>query len=252
MEDSTEEGSPVYITESCCVCDEEFSSDTELANHLVQHVNDEEYKCILDGSCKNDLGAQAFTSGSRKTPLTRTNSISGRSGSPEVWEILSDDSDDESARGAKSVKLSNSFRLVSGSGNAQNQTVNPSPKQQIQQPLRNGKHKQNLKPSSKPGQPLKCPQCSLTFKENKSLQEHLLMHDNPRPYTCQICSKNFAYKATLRQHLHQHIGDKSHECKICHKKFSIKSMLRKHEEQHEQQKIHDRMVTTQLRSRRKV
>ncbi|GFY75184.1 uncharacterized protein TNIN_351501 [Trichonephila inaurata madagascariensis] len=44
---SAEESSPVEHFESCCICDEEFSSDSELTNHLLDHANEEEFKSSL-------------------------------------------------------------------------------------------------------------------------------------------------------------------------------------------------------------
>ncbi|XP_042911236.1 B-cell CLL/lymphoma 6 member B protein isoform X2 [Parasteatoda tepidariorum] len=118
---SAEESSPIpYSTESCCICDEEFSSDSDLANHLVTHADEEVFKAgLLELEKKTPTKHPPPHSStpvisrtvSLKEPLKRT--ASQRSKSPEVWEIISDDSDDESNKNKKSAKLSNSFRLVS-------------------------------------------------------------------------------------------------------------------------------------------
>ncbi|KAG8200549.1 hypothetical protein JTE90_000622 [Oedothorax gibbosus] len=204
---SAEESSPVYHYESCCVCDEDFSSDSELANHLLDHADDEEFRISLqelEQKISTPVKSQNAGPEYKRTslvqgksqPLKRT--FAQRSGSPEVLTI-SDDSDDEAKKNDKEPKLSTT---------------------------------PNAPVSAPTATPYNCQACKLVFSDIKQYKEHLLTHDKSRPYVCQICNKKFAYKGTLRQHLHLHIAEKSHECKICHKKFSMKRMLRQHEEQH--------------------
>ncbi|XP_035219732.1 zinc finger protein 709-like [Stegodyphus dumicola] len=239
MSVSPEESSPVtYVTESCCVCDEEFSSDTELSNHLVEHANDEEFQSKLkeaeqnvNKSSTNRVAAEYTKTGFVKEQNARKSAVP-RSSSPEVWEIVSDDSDDDAKKSSKVPKLSNSFRLVSTPNKTQ---TTPAIEPTVTTPV------------TEPGPPYNCRICKTVFQDLKTFQEHLLTHEKPRPYVCQICNKSFAYKGTLRQHLHMHIGEKSHECKVCHKKFSIKSLLRKHEETHDMQLMNERLNSSQLK-----
>lgn len=239
---SAEESSPVLdFADSCCVCNEEFSSDGELAAHLLDHAEEDKFKKLL---------AELKT---RNGPITSTPVRNFRSKGPEfiktsfvkepplrkkpepmptepeVWEIVSDDDEPNGGQVSnpnKKVKLSNSFRLVSS-------VVTPNNKSNSKNNNNN-----NNAPSVK-GPPFHCHLCSSVLNDDVAFREHLQTHDKPRPFVCHICKKSFAYKGTLRQHLHLHISEKSHECRFCHKKFSIKSVLRLHEESHESQQLQE-------------
>ncbi|GFX19075.1 zinc finger protein 628 [Trichonephila clavipes] len=263
---SAEESSPVECFESCCICDEEFSSDSELTNHLLDHANEDEFISSLKKLEENI--ASGTTNSTLSKPVnareqTLKRSFTQRSKSPELWEIVSDDSDDENNKN-KVTKSSSNFRLVKPASSTPQASQNPSqqppkPPQQLQKPSQQlQKPPQQLqKPpqrSLKPSQPplsnqkslqnsFTCPHCAMVFKDAKLYKEHLTTHEKARPYACRICNKSFAYKGTLRQHLHLHIGEKSHECKVCHKKFSLKRMLRQHEETHEAEQCQGMMIT---------
>ncbi|GBN29987.1 hypothetical protein AVEN_198479-1 [Araneus ventricosus] len=220
---SAEESSPVEYFESCCICDEEFSSDSELTNHLLEHANDEEFKSSLKRfELKNSIPERRKSGSFVGQPIKR--SFSQRSKSPEVVELLSDESDDESSKNKKQAAPPVASNQVKAAA-----TTN------VAKPTQNTQNPVQTNPNPKAAQLgiYNCTQCSMVFKDLKLYKEHLSTHDKARPYACQICNKKFAYKGTLRQHLHLHIGEKSHECKVCHKKFSLKRMLRQHEETHE-------------------
>ena len=228
---SAEESSPLTkVSDSCCICNEEFSSDSELASHLLEHANEEKFKTLLaELESKNGTKASATSRPLQPTrrgpefiktsfvrePPVRKKSVPALPAEPEVWEIVSDDdepSENQQSNAAKKAKLSNSFRLVSSGPKTATSDVGP---------------------------PFNCHSCTSVFNDATAFREHLLTHEKPRPYVCHICKKSFAYKGTLRQHLHLHISDRSHECRVCHRKFSIKSVLRKHEESHELQHLQE-------------
>lgn len=236
MAHSADESSPIaYISDPCFICNEEFATDLQLTNHLLEHANEEKFKTLLaekekNASTSNNIapsrsvvmgGRQIIpeftkTSFVREPPIRKKPVVNATPAEPEVWEIISD-SDEESNVNPKRQKLCNSFRLVNpgasqATGNSSNKETGP---------------------------PFHCHSCSSVFNDAVAFRDHLLTHDKPRPYVCHICKKSFAYKGTLRQHLHLHISEKSHECKVCKKKFSIKSLLRKHEETHDIQQFQE-------------
>lgn len=233
---SAEESSPLTkVSDSCCICNEEFSSDGDLASHLLEHANEEKFKSLLaELEAKNGAkppvlnmpmqtkrrGPEFIKTSFVREPPLRKKPAPPPPAEPEVWEIISDDDEpnDNQKPNAKKAKLSNSFRLVS-SVNSGNTTKTG---------------------TQEAGPPFNCHSCTSVFNDSAAFREHLLTHEKPRPYVCHICKKSFAYKGTLRQHLHLHISDRSHECRVCHRKFSIKSVLRKHEESHELQQLQDR------------
>ncbi|GIX82961.1 uncharacterized protein CEXT_251431 [Caerostris extrusa] len=261
MSYSAEESSPVTYFESCCICEEEFSSDSELATHLLDHANEDIFKSSLqkleekasrksESSRLGNVQAKATNIGGQKRTFSQ------RSTSPEVF-IVSDDSDDESTKNKKPVGTTNIVRLVKS-------VTNNSPKSQLpvnaktttpnsavvnSKPPAPNSVPSVVKPSvpnpnapaTKRGQNnFNCTQCPMVFSNINLYKEHFKTHtqdhpDKTRPYSCQICNKKFAYKGTLRQHLHLHIGEKAMFVRSAIRS-SLKRMLRQHEETHEQEK----------------
>ena len=46
-----------------------------------------------------------------------------------------------------------------------------------------------------------CTQCGQSFKDNLSLNYHLLLHSIANQHECNVCSKRFLKKITLNQHM---------------------------------------------------
>ena len=73
-----------------------------------------------------------------------------------------------------------------------------------------------------------CTVCKKTFKNTKSLKDHLVSHDEERNFKCNICGKCFKRKADLNVHMKTHTGEKPFACCVCDAKFATSSHLNSH------------------------
>lgn len=106
---------------------------------------------------------------------------------------------------------------------------------------------------------LSCEHCFKKFNNEKSLQNHLLLHGTPTrtcphcpkvfhtdgylkghilrahtpwhelPYSCQLCEKGFTERAILIGHMNMHKGVTPHQCRYCLKAYQNPSNRMAHE-----------------------
>lgn len=232
----------------CCICKEDFPSDDELANHLLEHTEESTFANAIKEAKKDSApvnSSSTVQTFNRKRPLNGPDArknISGRPASPEVWEIISDEEDyspsplktpskvqNISSASNTPTKLSNA-KLVSGGSSASNtptklNNVPITPPNGSVIPMRT----QNTLTATN-GQAFFCSICCRVFSDAAALNSHkATAHAKKDNFVCQICYKSFSYKCTLRQHLFLHIREKEHICNICKKGFSLKNQLRKHQ-----------------------
>ncbi|XP_015463050.2 zinc finger and SCAN domain-containing protein 12 [Astyanax mexicanus] len=73
-----------------------------------------------------------------------------------------------------------------------------------------------------------CPQCMLSFPDQRSLKAHMVSH-RPNPgYICNQCGKKFTQACNLKVHQRVHQREGLHLCNHCGKGYSSFSDLRKH------------------------
>ncbi len=82
------------------------------------------------------------------------------------------------------------------------------------------------------------PNCKATFKTQKTLTEHIKIHDDSnKKYKCTFdnCNAKFLNKCNLDTHIYTHTGEKPYKCpnKDCNKSFSQNSSLNRHIRMHE-------------------
>ena len=73
-----------------------------------------------------------------------------------------------------------------------------------------------------------CTLCGQSFKDNLSLNSHLLLHSIANQHECNVCSKRFLKKNTLIQHMKFHFPDEPFMCGICNNTFRHSDTLRNH------------------------
>lgn len=85
--------------------------------------------------------------------------------------------------------------------------------------------------------PHKCPMCNAHYKNEDSLQAHILKHSGEKKYKCDQCPKAFFTSSNLKIHRRIHSGDKPLKCKVCFKAFSDPSNFNKHKKSHMKGKL---------------
>ncbi|XP_055547013.1 zinc finger protein 501-like isoform X2 [Wyeomyia smithii] len=74
-----------------------------------------------------------------------------------------------------------------------------------------------------------CSQCGRIFRDKCALSDHERCHQGERPFMCTICSKTFAIKDSFRKHVRSHtIEEDRFKCEICGKGFKTKGNLKDH------------------------
>jgi len=80
-------------------------------------------------------------------------------------------------------------------------------------------------------EPVKCPQCSLIFR-NKSRYERHIKKRHAKEHSCKECGKLFFSAKELTQHKVIHTGERPFQCNDCGECFGFKSTLKNHEKIH--------------------
>lgn len=92
--------------------------------------------------------------------------------------------------------------------------------------------------------PYTCEKCWKKFARNRTLQAHLIKHENDKsiPYVCDICLKKFRSKNALLIHKQSHASH--YVCKICFKSFTELTSLIQHKKIHEYEKVQNTYDTS--------
>lgn len=76
--------------------------------------------------------------------------------------------------------------------------------------------------------PFYCKVCDRPFRRQKSMQNHMLLHQDERNYACQFCGRKFHKSWHLAEHLRIHTGEKPFGCSECGKRFVQWNQARSH------------------------
>ncbi|XP_053699067.1 zinc finger protein 665-like [Sabethes cyaneus] len=92
------------------------------------------------------------------------------------------------------------------------------------------KHRHAVGREGKPEHEFLCEVCAKSFKDKKSLKDHLeIVHQGIKRFRCDICNKCFTRNGSLAEHkLIQHAGIKQFSCNICGKAFGKEDSLKTH------------------------
>jgi len=88
-----------------------------------------------------------------------------------------------------------------------------------------------------------CHICNKVFHIKYKLDAHVLLHTGEKPEECPVCQRTFRQKRQLRIHMWQHNPNKErpHKCKLCpqtHPGFITRQMLAKHMSMHTDERPH--------------
>ncbi len=82
----------------------------------------------------------------------------------------------------------------------------------------------------------KCPQCEKSFKTNRDLKQHSIVHSQTKNFECPKCGKLFKTNRDLQSHLRTHNNKRDFKCEICNKEFKRPDALKKHKRTHPDKK----------------
>ncbi|GAB0097570.1 hypothetical protein DMENIID0001_132220 [Sergentomyia squamirostris] len=75
---------------------------------------------------------------------------------------------------------------------------------------------------------LKCHICGRTFREVRTLNLHLPMHDEGKRYKCNICQREFKRAQDMRRHKESHRSEAHFNCQQCWRSFKGEYQLQVH------------------------
>ncbi|XP_072412297.1 zinc finger protein 341-like [Chiloscyllium punctatum] len=73
-----------------------------------------------------------------------------------------------------------------------------------------------------------CPHCQKVFPSERYLRRHLPVHGGGGVFKCQICKKSFKTEHYLKLHLLIHSGEKPFKCTLCSAAFNRKDKVKRH------------------------
>ncbi|XP_051887578.1 zinc finger protein 341-like [Pristis pectinata] len=73
-----------------------------------------------------------------------------------------------------------------------------------------------------------CPHCQKVFPSERYLRRHLPVHGGGGVFKCQICKKSFKTEHYLKLHLLIHSGEKPFKCSLCSAAFNRKDKVKRH------------------------
>jgi KRAB domain-containing zinc finger protein len=73
-----------------------------------------------------------------------------------------------------------------------------------------------------------CVKCPMTFSCESKLEAHQVVHTDDKPFTCNKCGRQYKYMHSLTEHLQTHATDNPKKCQYCGLMFESRNRLKIH------------------------
>ncbi|XP_029469848.1 zinc finger protein 341 isoform X2 [Rhinatrema bivittatum] len=194
----------------CQFCSSKFSSYFQLKSHMIQHKNEQVYKCVVKGCTRTFQKLETFLEHikSHQEEMTYRCHMCSKDFS-SLYELS---------------MHQYSHNLLPPHGPKKEATVYKCLKcvNKYSTPEALEHHLQTVTHS------FSCPQCQKVFPCERYLRRHLPTHGAGGRFKCQICKKFFRREHYLKLHAHIHSGEKPFTCAICDAAFNRKDKLKRH------------------------
>ena len=245
----------------CKICDEVFSCEIVLKEHLVSHANERPYVCVTCGKdfktksnlmchekshsdnkphpcdvCNKSFKMRCHLTEHQLTHLNPRPHKCDTCGKTFVYKSsLNTHKHIHSGQTFCCDKCGKIFRFKS---NLSQHQVTHAVKnkdlvcQYCDKSFNNLSDLEAHKPIHKPVLSHVCDICDEAFTQISHLKDHEMRHTENRPHMCTVCEKGFPLKSQLRAHKLIHTSDRSYICQVCDKGFPQKSYLNRHQLTH--------------------
>nr|XP_033819412.1 zinc finger protein 341 isoform X2 [Geotrypetes seraphini] len=192
----------------CQFCTNKFSSYFQLKSHMIQHKNEQVYKCVVKGCTRTFQKLETFLEHikSHQEEMTYRCHMCSKDFS-SLYELS---------------MHQYSHNLLPPHGPKKEATVCLKCVNKYSTPEALEHHLQTVTHS------FSCPQCQKVFPCERYLRRHLPTHGAGGRFKCQICKKLFRREHYLKLHAHIHSGEKPFKCAVCDAAFNRKDKLKRH------------------------
>ncbi|XP_022316336.2 uncharacterized protein LOC111120013 [Crassostrea virginica] len=184
----------------CEICDEHFSREVDLAEHYMNHKEEDGYSYVYNGKAfettpeqQSFIESYFYSKIQERTSIQNDRSVAFYPNIPE-----SQDPDDYSDPSTTEEGL----ELVKAESE----------------------------------NPLQCDYCDKAFSSTLLLKRHISVHTGERPHKCEVCGKTFNLPHHLKTHARIHTNVRPYKCEVCGRAFNESSSLKRHTRIHAEER----------------
>uniref|UniRef100_A0A671LH26 Zinc finger protein 341-like n=1 Tax=Sinocyclocheilus anshuiensis TaxID=1608454 RepID=A0A671LH26_9TELE len=225
-EEGQEQGETVVLSESgeksnkqiilidssyqCQFCSAKFSTYFQLKSHMMQHKNEQVYRCVVKSCSQTFQKLDQFLEHihTHQEQLTyRCHQCSKVF--PSLFELGLHQYSHSFCPQQNQRKETNYYRCMKCQSKYSTQEA-------LEQHLLNATHN------------YPCPHCQKVFPCERYFRRHLSTHGVGGKFKCQICKKFFKTEHYLKLHTKIHSGEKPYKCSVCEATFNRKDKVKRH------------------------
>uniref|UniRef100_A0A671LH71 Zinc finger protein 341-like n=1 Tax=Sinocyclocheilus anshuiensis TaxID=1608454 RepID=A0A671LH71_9TELE len=194
----------------CQFCSAKFSTYFQLKSHMMQHKNEQVYRCVVKSCSQTFQKLDQFLEHihTHQEQLTyRCHQCSKVF--PSLFELGLHQYSHSFCPQQNQRKETNYYRCMKCQSKYSTQEA-------LEQHLLNATHN------------YPCPHCQKVFPCERYFRRHLSTHGVGGKFKCQICKKFFKTEHYLKLHTKIHSGEKPYKCSVCEATFNRKDKVKRH------------------------